>query len=134
MYTHWPYFRTLIDNAQMSLAKTDLYIADQYAGLIDDDKLKESICRRLHSEHRLCIRKILEITNQKQLLTEWPVLRKSIHLRNPYVDPLNFIQIHYLKKFRSPRFASLSSAQREKIIEILLLTVNGISFGMKSTG
>ncbi len=134
MYAEWPFFRSLIDNVQISLAKADLYIASLYAQLVQDSKLRDDIHKRLLAEHRRSVEKVIQITGQRRLLERLQVLSSSIKLRNPYVDPLNFIQLRYLAKFRDPGYDRLSDETKNEIGEILLLTTNGISFGMKSTG
>lgn len=132
MYQEWPFFRSLIDNAQLSLLKTDLYIAGTYAQLVQDRPLRRSIHGRIVEEYKRAVEKVLEISSQKELLGFHKVLRDSILLRNPYVDPLNYLQVIYLDKMR--RGQKLNDKKKEKIDGILLLTVNGIAFGMKSTG
>ncbi len=72
---------------------------------------------------------VLEVCSQKELLDYHRVLKDSIRLRNPYVDPLNYIQIRFLKELKDA-----GDKKQEMLDEILLLTVNGIAFGMKSTG
>ena len=77
--------------------------------------------------------KVLEVSSQKELLDTHRVLRDSIRQRNPYVDPLNYLQVRFLEELKSKNDAP-DDERRRKIDEILLLTVNGIAFGMKSTG
>ena len=132
MYQEWPFFRSLIDNAQLSLLKTDLYIAGTYAQLVQDRSLRRSIHGRIVEEYKRAVKKVLEISSQKELLGFHKVLKDSILLRNPYVDPLNYLQVIYLEKMRAGK--KLDEKKKEKIDGILLLTVNGIAFGMKSTG
>lgn len=134
MYAEWPFFRSLIDNVQISLAKADLYIASLYSHLVPDTRLREEIHKRLQNEHRRSVEKVIQVTGQRRLLERLQVLSESIKLRNPYVDPLNFIQLRYLAKFRESGYERLSDETKNEIGEILLLTTNGISFGMKSTG
>lgn len=134
MYAEWPFFRSLIDNVQISLAKADLYIAGLYSQLVHDTKLRDEIHKRLQNEHRRSVEKVIQITGQRRLLERLQVLNASIRLRNPYVDPLNFLQLRYLSKMREPGYERLSDETRNEIGEIVLLTTNGISFGMKSTG
>jgi phosphoenolpyruvate carboxylase len=134
MYQSWPFFRSLVDNVQISLAKTDLYISEIYAELVQPKSLRDEITERLWAEHKRTVHWILRITKQDHLLDAAPVLKESIQLRNPYVDPLHFIQASYLRQFRNKGFVGRSEKTKQQIVEILLLTLNGISFGMKSTG
>ncbi len=126
MYLGWPFFSTLLDNAQMSLAKTDLFIAEMYAALVEPAELGEELFHRIRSEYETACRAVLEITGQERLLAHADVLHESIGLRNPYVDPLNFLQVRYLKEWRR--------SGDPEILQLLRLTVHGIASGMKSTG
>lgn len=126
MYRKWPFFRTLIDNAQMSLAKADLYIARQYAGLVREAAVRERIFGRIEEEFERCRQCLLSLTGQKEILEDSRILRESIHLRNPYVDPLNFLQVRFLREWRE--------SEKEEDLNLLRLTVHGIASGMKSTG
>ncbi|MGH7198112.1 MAG: phosphoenolpyruvate carboxylase, partial [Candidatus Omnitrophota bacterium] len=130
MYEEWPFFRSLLDNVRVSLAKTDLTIAGQYAELVEDAELRDRIHGEVVSEYRRAISRVLEISSQSELLGFHATLKDSIRLRNPYVDPLNDIQLRFLREIGTER----SEEARRKMGEILLLTVNGIASGMKSTG
>ncbi|MDA2930362.1 phosphoenolpyruvate carboxylase [Acidobacteria bacterium AH-259-O06] len=126
MYQDWPFFRTLIDNAQMSLAKSDLYIAQQYADLVENPESRKRLFRDIQEEYQLSSQIILELTEQEELLQTAPVLKESISLRNPYVDPLNFLQVRFLREWRR--------SESDEVLNLLRLTVHGIASGMKSTG
>ena len=126
MYQKWPFFGTLIDNAQMSLAKTDLFIAEMYASLVEPSELGSELFHRIRDEHESACRAVLEVTEQTRLLAHADVLQESIRLRNPYVDPLNFLQVHYLREWRR--------TEDPEMLRLLRLTVHGIASGMKSTG
>ena len=131
MYRAWPFFAGLLDNAEISLAKTDLYIASRYAACVRPKQLGEAIFRRIEEEFRRSVRWVLEVNGSPHLVARQPVLAESIRLRNPYVDPLNFLQIRFLDEWRrSPP----SAARRRKLLHLLQITVGGIAFGMKSTG
>jgi phosphoenolpyruvate carboxylase len=129
MYQHWPFFATVIDNAEMSLAKTDLHIAEQYARLAPP-AIRDKIFPLVQEEFQLAVKMVLSITERPHLLANQPVLAESIRLRNPYVDPLNYLQIHFLSRWRR----TPAARRTEKMRRLLALTVNGIAFGMKSTG
>jgi len=134
MYREWPFFRSIINNAQISLAKTDLYIAEQYGALVREGRLRDRIHGQISMEYQRTVEKVLEISSQKELLDFHPVLKESIRLRNPYVDPLNYVQLRFLDEIRQRNFDSKNDSYQRLVYEILLLTVNGIAFGMKSTG
>lgn len=131
MYQRWPFFQTMVDNAQLTLCKADMSIARVYAGLVDDEALRERVWTRLVHEFNLTERTMLVVTGQGHLLENEPVLAKSIKLRNPYVDPLNYLQVEMIKRRRRPR---LKKADQEGIRTVLELTVNGIAGGLKNTG
>jgi len=128
MHQGWPYFAILIDNAETSLAKTDLYIARRYAELARPASLRDTIFRRIEEEFHRSVRQVLETCGSSHLLARQPVLAESIRLRNPYVDPLNFLQIRFLQDWRRARQAP------PELLHLLQVTVGGIAFGMKSTG
>jgi phosphoenolpyruvate carboxylase len=128
MYRGWPFFSVLLDNAETSLAKTDLDIAGRYANLVQPASLREAIFSRIEQEYRRSRRMVLLIAERSQLLARQPVLAESIRLRNPYVDPLNLLQIRFLEEWRKSR------TPRPDILRALQITVGGIAFGMKSTG
>jgi phosphoenolpyruvate carboxylase len=128
MYLGWPFFTLLLDNAEASLAKTDLYIARRYAGLVRERRVRDAVFRCIEEEYHRTVHGVLEICGRPRLLAHQPVLSESIRLRNPYVDPLNFLQIRFLKNWRRSRHT------RPELLHLLQLTVGGIAFGMKSTG
>jgi phosphoenolpyruvate carboxylase len=132
MYEEWPFFSSLIHNVQISLAKTDLYIAAQYAELVKNEEIRENIHGQIAEEYHRAVSQVLTLSSQKELLDFQPVLKDSIRLRNPYVDPLNYIQLRFLEEIKKQE--ERDRPARDKVENILLLTVNGIAFGMKSTG
>jgi len=131
MYAGWPFFQTMIDNAQLTLCKADMSIARVYAGLVEDEGIRERALARILEEFKLTEKAMLAVTGQSQLLENEPVLARSIKLRNPYVDPLNYLQVEMIKRRRAPR---VKKADREGIRTVLELTVNGIAGGLKNTG
>jgi phosphoenolpyruvate carboxylase len=130
MYQQWPFFASVMDNAEMSLAKTDLYIAKRYAALVKNAAVRKKIFGMIEQEHKRSVKMVLNVSQRAQLLANQPVLAESIRLRNPYVDPLNYVQIRFLPRWRRAK----ESKNAEKLRRLLALTVNGIAFGMKSTG
>ncbi|QEL20378.1 phosphoenolpyruvate carboxylase [Limnoglobus roseus] len=128
MYARWPFWRTLIDNAQMILAKADLVIARLYADLVGDQKLAAQIYGRIEAEYRASADAVCRITGQTALLERSPVLKTSIEQRNPYVDPLSFIQLVLLSRLRA------NGAGRDELVTAVLESINGIASGLKNTG
>ncbi len=131
MYARWPFFKALIDNTQLDLAKADMGIAEIYAELVDDAQLRDSIFKSIVTEHQRATERICELLNQKELLEKTPVLQTSIERRNPYIDPLNFIQAALLRDLRQQE---PETPEYEAMLEAVLETVNGIAAGMKTTG
>ena len=97
MYQSWAFFTTTIDNAQMSLAKADMEIAARYAALVTDDTIRDRIFGAISREYEKAVAIIGRITGMDALLDNQPVLQKSIRLRNPYVDPLSYLQVELLE-------------------------------------
>jgi phosphoenolpyruvate carboxylase len=131
MYHRWPFFQTAIANAQLTMCKADMSIARVYASLVEDDGIRDRVLGRILDEFKLAEKAVLAITSQNELLENEPVLARSIKLRNPYVDPLNYLQVEMLKRRRGSR---LKKTDRESIRAVLELTVNGIAGGLKNTG
>ncbi len=127
MYANWPFFRTLLSNMDMVLSKTNMAIARRYSELVDDEKLRKQIFARIRDERRTSIRALLEITESDELLASNPLLARSIHNRFPYVDPLNHLQVELLKSHRE-------RSRDPKVLRGLLLTINGISAGLRNSG
>jgi len=131
MYQDWPFFTTLIDNAELDLVKADMGIAELYASLVDDGDIRERLYSRMKAEHELASRMISSITGQERLLSRVSWLDRSINRRNPYVDPLNFIQVELLKTLRS---MDADHPEYNEMLRAVLSTVNGIAAGLKTTG
>jgi phosphoenolpyruvate carboxylase len=131
MYREWPFFQTLVDFMQMTLAKSDMRIAETYTMLVEDSEVRERVWNRVSEEHASSVRTLLSISEQENLLDNSPVLQRSIRLRNPYVDPLSYVQVSLLRRFRS---LPEGSPERETIVHPLLLTIAGISSGLLNTG
>ena len=130
MYRDWLFFRTTIDNAQMSLAKADMGIAELYSSLVQDEAIRARIFGILKDEFERTCRCICEIAGQRGILDNDGVLQKSIHLRNPYVDPLNYVQVEMIRRLR----AQPDAATQEALHGVIELTINGVSGGIKNTG
>ncbi len=137
MYERWPFFTTMLDNAQMSLAKADMDIAARYARLVGDQDMARRIYGTIAGEHQKAVQVICRITRRDALLDNQPVLQKSIRLRNPYVDPLSFLQVELLRRLRAlppGDDSEENKAQRRDLRAAVLLSVNGIAAGVKNTG
>ncbi len=131
MYREWPFFAALLDNVELDLAKADMGIAERYAELVTDAALRARVFSAITAEHERACQFVNRIIGQERLLDHSPVIQRSIERRNPYVDPLNFIQVALLRALRDP---ATESGQRSALLELALSTVNGIAAGMKTTG
>jgi phosphoenolpyruvate carboxylase len=129
MYGHWAFFRNLVDNSQVSLRKADILIAQVYSDLAEG-RVRDAVFPVLRGEHERTVRVLLRLTGQKELLDHAPWLQRSIRVRNPYIDPMNYVQVALLKRLRS----DADSADEEALREAILLAVNGIAAGLRSTG
>jgi phosphoenolpyruvate carboxylase len=127
----WPFARVLWENAQASLAKTDLKIARAYAGLVQPSSVGRRIFHRIEEEYTKAVRGVLTITGCHALLESQPVLKHSILLRNPYVDPLHILQVRALEELQRGRG---SKEDKARWLELIRLTIHGVAYGMKSTG
>jgi phosphoenolpyruvate carboxylase len=128
----WPFFRTLLNNAEMSLLKADMEIAALYSLLNPDQSLSQQIFTKIHDEYQRTCEVILEITHHHELLENEPVVSRSVQLRNPYVDPLNFIQVEMLRRIRA--LPDQDCDEAKEIREIIVITINGIAAGLRNTG
>jgi phosphoenolpyruvate carboxylase len=133
MYQEWPFFHSTISNIEMTLAKADFQIARQYASRTLDQQLGKRVFRMLEEEYERACRAVLQITGEKRLLDQSPVLQRSIAVRNPYVDPLSYLQVELLARRRGG-VSGANSSDREKLLYATLLTINGIAAGMRNTG
>ena len=132
MYHEWMFFKATIDNAQLTLLKADMRIAFHYALLVPDGAIRVRIFDIIAAEFSRTEHAILAITGQKALLEREPVLAKSVQLRNPYIDPLNYIQIEMIRRLRG--LEDKTGAEAESLRAVIELTINGVSGGLKNTG
>ncbi|HWB00965.1 MAG TPA: phosphoenolpyruvate carboxylase, partial [Pirellulales bacterium] len=130
MYQRWPFFQATIDNAALALAKADLYIAGRYAQLVEDAELRDRIWGMIAGEHARARRALIELTAGSPNTGAW--LTASIEARNPYIDPLNLMQIELLRRRRAITDTAGDAADRLRAL--LRLTVQGIAAGMRTTG
>lgn len=132
MYAEWPFFRGVLDNAQISLAKADLGIARVYSELVEDERVRALIWGEIEGAFWLTRQMILRVTEQKEILDNAPTLQISVRQRNPYVDPLNFIQVNLLRRLR--QLDDPEGAEAEALRHTIFLTINGVASGLKNTG
>ncbi len=129
MVKAWPFFASLLANAEMACAKADPRIAQRYTELWDDEPARERIWNTLEAELKLTLTELALIYGGERLLDSEPVLQASIDRRNPYVDPLSFVQIELLRRRRAAK-----ADGDEQLARVSLLTINGIASGLRNTG
>jgi phosphoenolpyruvate carboxylase len=132
MYREWPFFQVIMDNAQLSLGKADMGIARLYAGLVRDAAIREQIYGEVVGAFERSVRWILQVTQQKRILDNDPTLQRAIQRRDPYVDPLNFIQVSLLRRLRS--LDDPEGPEAQQLLPAIFMTINGIAAGLKNTG
>jgi phosphoenolpyruvate carboxylase len=127
MLRDFPLFEDLIRNVELGMAKADLTIAQVYAGLVDDNGVRDRVFGMIAEEFERTRSEILRVSGQRQLLETSPVLARSIRLRNPYVDPMSLIQVDLLRRKRAGEAS-------DELNYALAATINGIAAGLRNTG
>jgi phosphoenolpyruvate carboxylase len=127
MHASWPFFRSVLSNLDMVLAKTDLAIASRYAELVPDANLRASVFERIESEWQRTRRWLFAISGHPELLAGNPTLARSIRNRFPYLDPLNHLQVELLRRHRS-------DGGDERLLRAIHLTINGVAAGLRNSG
>ncbi len=131
MYAGWPFFTTTLDNAELVLAKVDLGVAASYAALAGSVPGAERVWRTIRGEYERSVSALLAVTGRSRLLDGFPVLQRSIELRNPYVEPLSEVQLRLLARLRA---LEPGDPERERMLRVVRLTVNGVAAGLQGTG
>ncbi len=130
MERDWPFFSALISNAEMACAKADLDIARRYAELYDDEPARERIWSAISEELQRTVRELRHVRDEERPLDREPVLQRTIARRNPFIDPLSFVQLELLRRLR----ASGGDQDDPALVRASLLTINGIAGGLRNTG
>jgi len=131
MYSNFSFFTSLIDTLQMAIAKADLLIAKEYSNMTKEESYRNRIFNQIEDEFKLTTDLILLITGQKEILDNVPVIQESIRLRNPYVDPLSYLQVQLISELRELRE---QGEDNNELLREVLLTINGIAAGLRNTG
>jgi phosphoenolpyruvate carboxylase len=127
MVKDWPFFRTLLSNIDMVLAKSDLALASRYAELVTDATLRKKIFNRIETEWHLTVTALQLITGDKQRLTNNAALQRSIRHRFPYIDPLHHLQVELVRRYRAGK-------SDERVQRGIHISINGIAAGLRNTG
>lgn len=144
MYRDWPFFRGLIDKVETAVAIADMDIARYYADQLCSPALRERILPTIEMDFELTCEGILSIAERSDLLADNPFLKRSIELRNPYVDPLSYLQVRFIKELRERqqrnqaevKFAEPGEAitNSDTLLDCVLMSINGVAEGLQSTG
>jgi phosphoenolpyruvate carboxylase len=127
MHKDWPFFRTLLSNMDMVMAKSDLALASRYAELVSDARLRKKIFKAIEAEWHLTASALQQITGNKQRLANNASLARSIKHRFPYIDPLHHLQVELIRRHR----AGITDERAQRGIH---LSINGIAAGLRNTG
>ena len=130
MAREWGFFRAMLSNMDMLLAKTDIALAERYAGLVRDAELRAAIFGRIQAEWRATVAALLAITEQRELLESNPLLKRSMTNRYPYLDPLNHLQVELLRRYRS----GAPWSEDDRVKSGIHLTINGVAAGLRNSG
>jgi phosphoenolpyruvate carboxylase len=127
MLRHWPFFRTLLSNMDMVLAKSDLALASRYAELVPDARLRKKIFAAIEAEWHLTAEALTLITGEKNRLAHNPALARSIRHRFPYIDPLHHLQVELVRRYREGK-------ADDRVQRGIHISINGIAAGLRNTG
>ena len=127
MWREWPFFRAMLSNLDMLLAKADLSVAARYKELLGDAKLAEAIFARIRGEFDATVKALFDITGSSTFLASNPALARSIRNRFPYLDPLNHLQLELLKRHRA-------GDAEERVKRGIHLSINGLAAGLRNSG
>ncbi len=130
MERDWPYFAALISNAEMACVKADLDIARRYAELCSDAEVRDRVWGTIEAEFRRTVREIGAVCDEERLLDREPILQRAIARRNPFIDPLSFVQLELLRRLRAPG----GDPDDPGLVRASLLAINGIAGGLRNTG
>jgi phosphoenolpyruvate carboxylase len=132
MYGGWLLFKTMLDNTEMSLIKADMDIAALYVDLVPDKEMGQRFFNLILDEYKRTRDAVLSVSRHVNLLDAEPVTQMAVQLRNPYVDPLNYVQVEMLRRLRELPDPESEAAQ--SIREVITITINGIAAGLRNTG
>ena len=127
MVKQWPFFKTLLSNMDMVLAKSDLALASRYSELVTDAKLRKKVFMAIEAEWHRTAGIMTLLTGEKHRLANNPALARSIRHRFPYIDPLHHLQVELIRRYREGK-------ADERVQRGIHLSINGIAAGLRNTG
>jgi len=134
MHKQWPFFRTLLSNLDMVLAKSDLGIAARYVELVEDKRLGKRIFAAIQAEWQATSDALSLITGDKKRLASNPSLARSIEHRFPYLDPLNHLQVELMRRYRNQSGQQQGDPANERVRRGIHISINGVAAGLRNTG
>ncbi|KAK9823233.1 hypothetical protein WJX72_001252 [[Myrmecia] bisecta] len=127
MYQEWPFFQSTLDLIEMILAKADMRIASLYDDMLVERAEEKALGQELRNRFMTTVHCVLEVTGHQRLCQNNPTLRRLIEMRNPFIDPVNILQVEVLRRLRE-------EPDNQSLRDALLITINGIAAGMRNTG
>ena len=132
MMDHWNFFRSVLSNVEMTLAKTDMDIAGYYVSTLVPEELHH-LFRTIREEYELTVAEVRKLTGENILLDAQPTLKRSLEIRDQYLDPISYLQVELMRRIRTE--AEISGAEiDERLQRAMLITVNGVAAGLRNTG
>jgi phosphoenolpyruvate carboxylase len=134
MHKEWTVFSTLLSNVDMILTKVNMDIAERYAGLVEDEALRNKVFSMIKAEYDRVYNYVLKIREQTNLLEHNPVLRRVVEDRNPYIDTLNYAQIEMMRRYREQTKTCNPEETNEGICKGIHISINGIASLLRNSG